>query len=200
VSEKTATKIPELLPEGAVDARTRAVITNAIYFKGRWVVPFPEPATKEGPFFLDGSEQFATPNRLIYTRRIVDPVGAAKLSGKLGATSLALLTAVDSEAQSASGHDHPFCGLLRVQRDLRQRSKAALVLTDREDGEGWNRVVAARGRGATRGTPAAASAGRCGRPSSTATAGASACAGRPPASRPTSAPTAASSPAATSRG
>ncbi len=98
------------------------------------------------PFFLDGSEQFATPNRLIYTRRIVDPVGAAKLGGKLGATSLAFLTALDSETQSASGHDHPFFGLLRVQRDLGERSKAALVVTDREDGQGWNRVVAADAR------------------------------------------------------
>lgn len=61
VSDKTATKIPELLPEGAVDARTRAVITNAIYFRGRWVFPFPEPATKEAPFFLDGKKTVNAP-------------------------------------------------------------------------------------------------------------------------------------------
>ncbi len=98
------------------------------------------------PFFLDGSEQFATPNRLIYTRRIVDPVGAAKLGGKLGSTSLAFLGAVDSSEQSASGGDHPFFGLMRVQRDLGQRSRAALVATDREEGQDWNRVVAADAR------------------------------------------------------
>lgn len=98
------------------------------------------------PFFLDGSEQFATPNRLIYTRRIVDPIGAAKVSGKLGPTSLAFLTALDASSQSKGAAGHPFFGLMRVQRDLGERSKAALVATDREDGADWNRVVAADAR------------------------------------------------------
>ena len=37
------------------------------------------------PFFLDGIEQFATPNNLIYTRRIVQPSAAVKLTGKASA-------------------------------------------------------------------------------------------------------------------
>ena len=47
------------------------------------------------PFFLDGIEQFTTPNNLIYTRRIVQPVAAAKLTGKAFGTDIALLSAVD---------------------------------------------------------------------------------------------------------
>src|SRR5436309_11612960 len=36
------------------------------------------------PFFLEGLEQFDTPNSLIYTRRIAQPVFGAKLAGKGG--------------------------------------------------------------------------------------------------------------------
>ena len=36
VEEKTEGKIRDLLPAGSVDARTRLVLTNAIYFKGDW--------------------------------------------------------------------------------------------------------------------------------------------------------------------
>src|SRR5206468_7442773 len=35
------------------------------------------------PFFLDGVEQFTTPHNLVYTRRIIQPVGAAKLTGRM---------------------------------------------------------------------------------------------------------------------
>jgi hypothetical protein len=94
------------------------------------------------PFFLDGAEQFTTPNRLIHTRRIVDPIGAAKLSGKVGRTSLALLSAVDGERQSRGGDAHPRYNLMRVQRDLFGQSKAALVVTDRRDGSDSNLVLA----------------------------------------------------------
>jgi hypothetical protein len=97
------------------------------------------------PFFLDGLEQFTTPNRLIYTRRIVDPLGAAKLSGKIGGTSVALLSAVDAEGQSR-GDAHPRYNLLRVQRDLFGQSKAALVVTDKVDGADSNRVLAGDAR------------------------------------------------------
>ncbi len=50
VSEKTSAKIPEVLPEGAVDKSTRVVVTNAIYFKARWSSPFPKPDTKDEAF------------------------------------------------------------------------------------------------------------------------------------------------------
>ena len=50
VSENTRAKIPELLPAGAVDARTKLVVTNAIWFKGRWGLPFATTLTKDEPF------------------------------------------------------------------------------------------------------------------------------------------------------
>jgi hypothetical protein len=93
------------------------------------------------PFFLDGIEQFTTPNNLIYTRRIVSPIGAAKVTGKLSGFGIALLTAVDDEATSRQGA-HPVFTIARLQRDLGPRAKAAFVYTDRIDGGDSNRVAA----------------------------------------------------------
>ena len=50
VAEQTSNKVPDLLPEGMVDTRTRLLVTDAIYFKARWSAPFTPSATKEEPF------------------------------------------------------------------------------------------------------------------------------------------------------
>ncbi|MDQ3208229.1 MAG: carbohydrate binding family 9 domain-containing protein [Gemmatimonadota bacterium] len=102
--------------------------------------------SEKRPFFLDGVEQFNTPNLLIYARRIVQPVAAAKLTGKAFGTDLALLTAVDDRAGSATGEDHPVYNLLRVQRDIGSQSRLGLVYTDKIDGDNYNRVAGADAR------------------------------------------------------
>jgi len=57
VSDETEGRIPELLPERAVDAETALVLANAVYFKAAWLYAFPEAATTDRPFhLLDGSE------------------------------------------------------------------------------------------------------------------------------------------------
>lgn len=57
VSEQTEGKIEDLIPQGVIDAMTRLVLTNAIYFNASWLSPFSEDATKDGTFYLlDGSE------------------------------------------------------------------------------------------------------------------------------------------------
>ena len=93
------------------------------------------------PFFLEGTEQFSTPNSLIYTRRIIQPVVAAKLTGKVSGTSVALLSAVDDAAGSTSRRDHPVFNLLRVQRDIGASSKLGVAYTDRVDAGNSNRVL-----------------------------------------------------------
>jgi len=102
--------------------------------------------SEKRPFFLDGIEQFTTPNQLIYTRRIIQPVAAAKLTGKAFGTDLALLTAVDDRAGSSTGEDHPIYNLLRVQRDVGSQSRLGLVYTDKIDGDNYNRVAGADAR------------------------------------------------------
>jgi len=39
-----------LLARGALDAATRLVLTNAIYFNAAWAIPFEESATEDGTF------------------------------------------------------------------------------------------------------------------------------------------------------
>src|SRR5919112_1005962 len=96
--------------------------------------------SEKRPFFLDGIEQFTTPNQLIYTRRIVQPVAAAKLTGKGFGTDIALLSAVDDPGVSPNGDDHPVYNLLRLQRDVGAKSRLGLVYTDRIVGSDFNRV------------------------------------------------------------
>lgn len=50
VEEMTEDKIRDLLPAGSIDSMTRLVITNAIYFKGTWVMQFDANKTKDEEF------------------------------------------------------------------------------------------------------------------------------------------------------
>lgn len=99
--------------------------------------------SEKRPFFVDGIEQFDTPDLLIYTRRIVQPDAAVKLSGKLGKTSLAMMSALDSRDASSSGDDRPLYNLLRLRRDVSSASTMGVTLTDRTEGDYFNRVAAA---------------------------------------------------------
>jgi len=53
VEEKTNDKIKDLIPENFINELTRLVLTNAIYFKGDWVLQFDEKRTKEQNFRVD---------------------------------------------------------------------------------------------------------------------------------------------------
>jgi uncharacterized protein DUF5916 len=112
-----------------------------IQFDPRVALNFPE----KRPFFLDGLELFQTPVQLIYTRRLVDPQAALKLTGKVGATTVALLSGVDASDASATGTDHPVMNALRLRWDLGGQSNLGMVYTDRVDGAGFNRVGALDG-------------------------------------------------------
>lgn len=93
------------------------------------------------PFFLDGLEQFNTPNQLIYTRRVVQPEGALKFTGTAGGTNIGLLAAVDKPAGSLTG-SKPATLALRLQQDVGAQSRVGVAATDREDGDDYNRVGA----------------------------------------------------------
>jgi len=108
----------------------------------RVAVFFPE----RRPFFLESQEQFTTPNRLIYTRRIAQPVAATKLTGKQGGFDIGVLSAVDSKDVSFDGKHSPLYNVVRLQRDLGGTSRMGLAYTDKIDGNRWNRVIGADGR------------------------------------------------------
>ena len=55
VSAETAEKIPELIPQGTLDALTRLVLVNAIYLDATWASQFDPDLTQDGGFTtLDG--------------------------------------------------------------------------------------------------------------------------------------------------
>jgi serpin B len=58
VAYKTAGKISQLLQPDDIDARTRLVLTNAVYFKGKWTTPFEESLTRPDTFTAgDGTKK-----------------------------------------------------------------------------------------------------------------------------------------------
>jgi serine protease inhibitor len=61
VEKQTNDRIKDLLPNGSLDKDTRLVLTNAIYFKGDWSVPFNEQDTKELNFTLAGGQKKQVP-------------------------------------------------------------------------------------------------------------------------------------------
>ncbi len=93
------------------------------------------------PFFVEGSEQFDAPNRLVNTRSIVQPLGAIKLTGKIPRTDVGLLSALDAPSAGSDGTTSPLFTILRLRRDLGDQSTAGIVLTDRHEGARFNRVA-----------------------------------------------------------
>jgi len=56
VKDKTESKILNLLPPGSLDALTRFVVANAIYFKGDWMYKFAEEKTQPFNFYVDENQ------------------------------------------------------------------------------------------------------------------------------------------------
>jgi hypothetical protein len=107
----------------------------------RFALFYPE----KRPFFVEGSEQFNVPNTLVYTRRIVQPAAAAKLTGKLGSTEVALLSAVDDRLTTPD-RERPLVNVVRLQRSLLGSSTAGMLLSDRRGGGRDNTLVGADAR------------------------------------------------------
>ena len=51
IAQHTNQMIPELLTAGSIEPITVAVLTNAVYFKGDWKMPFEANSTYEQPFY-----------------------------------------------------------------------------------------------------------------------------------------------------
>jgi len=61
VEKKTKGKIKELFHEGGITQDAVLVLTNAVYFKGRWESPFKEEHTSNEPFTLSSGEKVQVP-------------------------------------------------------------------------------------------------------------------------------------------
>jgi hypothetical protein len=108
----------------------------------RFAIFFPE----KRPFFLEGTEIFRTPQPLVYTRAIADPIGGIKLTGKLGPFQAGYLGAIDeSPLDDPDASTRAAFNIVRLRRDIGSGSTLGLLFTDRSllEGGAFNRVVGA---------------------------------------------------------
>ncbi|KAF2893508.1 hypothetical protein ILUMI_12668 [Ignelater luminosus] len=56
VEERTHNTIKNLMQPNDLDEHTRAVLVNAMYFRGRWTKPFEKEATEKRPFYLNAND------------------------------------------------------------------------------------------------------------------------------------------------
>nr|WP_320190672.1 serpin family protein [uncultured Desulfobacter sp.] len=61
VEHQTHNRIKNLVPLGGVNALTRLVLTNAVYFKGEWATPFYEGSTESEDFTLADGNKIKVP-------------------------------------------------------------------------------------------------------------------------------------------
>jgi serpin B len=61
VEERTKAKIKDLLAPGVVNADSRLVLTNAVYFKGNWKEPFDRAKTRDSAFTLIDGKSIQVP-------------------------------------------------------------------------------------------------------------------------------------------
>jgi len=99
----------------------------------RFALYYPE----KRPFFLEGIDMFATPNQLVYTRQIADPIAGAKLTGKLGSWNVAYLGMKEREESGGA-----LFNIARIRRDVGSGTTFGATVTDRSAQGEANRVVA----------------------------------------------------------
>ncbi|HZD85000.1 MAG TPA: DUF5916 domain-containing protein, partial [Gemmatimonadaceae bacterium] len=129
---------------GAVNPDFAEVESDAGQFviDPRQALFFPE----KRPFFLEGLDAFNTPHNLIYTRRIVKPDAAIKLTGKVAGTSIGVLSGADDRSLSPTGKDRAIYNIVRAQRDIGGQSRIGIAYTDRILAGDYNRVADVDGR------------------------------------------------------
>ena len=100
----------------------------------RFEVFFPE----KRPFFQENSSFFATPMDLVFTRRVVDPLYGARLTGKVGPWAIGTFFANDrAPGKSVIAGDplfgnNAYFGVFRLNREIGKGNSVGFIYTDRE--------------------------------------------------------------------
>jgi hypothetical protein len=111
----------------------------------RFEINYPE----RRPFFLENADYFQTETPLLVTRRIVDPEGGVKFTGRQDKWGIGALLTNDEAAGERVPPTDPLYGdasdvsVLRVFRDYGNQSRAGFMRTELEFGDYRNEVVAA---------------------------------------------------------
>jgi serpin B len=69
-AEHTENKIKKIVDY--LSPLTRLILTNAIYFKGDWLIPFDESRTENGTFYLPGGSSIETPMMQFHENRLIE--------------------------------------------------------------------------------------------------------------------------------
>ncbi len=69
-AEQTENKIKKVVDY--LSPLTRLVLTNAIYFKGDWLIPFDESRTEKGTFYLPDGSSMETPMMQFHENRLIE--------------------------------------------------------------------------------------------------------------------------------
>ncbi|MEX0901768.1 MAG: DUF5916 domain-containing protein [Pseudohongiellaceae bacterium] len=114
----------------------------------RFEVQYPE----RRPFFVENADFFATDSILVFTRRIVDPEGGLRFTGRRDGWGFGAMLMNDeapglnrSAADPLQG-EKANIGIVRGFRDLAGQDRVGFLLTDRELADGYNRVASVDGR------------------------------------------------------
>uniref|UniRef100_M8BU99 Serpin-Z2B n=1 Tax=Aegilops tauschii TaxID=37682 RepID=M8BU99_AEGTA len=89
----TGNLIQSAVPPGAVHRKTRLVLANAIYFRGKWDVPFYESSTKNRPFYRQDGNAVDVAFMSNYDRHLIaehDGFKVLKLRYKSGARYMSM--------------------------------------------------------------------------------------------------------------
>ncbi|NIM91088.1 MAG: hypothetical protein GTO17_09085 [Candidatus Aminicenantes bacterium] len=112
--------------------------------------------SEKRPFFLEGMEIFRFPEiDMVYTRRIIDPAGGAKLTGKVGRFTYGILSAYDTNPTESlwevhnggeSRDDNALFNIFRIKTDVFKESYLGFCLADKEIDGSYNRVLGVDGQ------------------------------------------------------
>ena len=114
----------------------------------RFEVQYPE----RRPFFVENADFFATDSILLFTRRIVDPEGGLRFTGRSGQWGVGAMLMNDEApglnraATDPLNGEKATIGVLRVFRDIAGQDRVGFTVTDRELAEGYNRVGSVDGK------------------------------------------------------
>lgn len=131
VENTTRDRIKDLIPRGTLDAYTRLVLTNAIYFKANWMEEFNDSMTKPRPFHLANGETVDVPT-MSQTEHFnygeTPDSQLLEMRYERGALSMLVVLPIEDEGAMAAVEQQLASGELLIEMSAMQRTKVDVAL------------------------------------------------------------------------
>lgn len=103
-SERTAGKIPQLVPAGVLDELTRLILVNAIHLKAPWEEPFAKEQTQRAAFTRADGSPVTVPmmSKLVKSARYATGPGWQAVELRYAGSQLAMAVVVPDQGQLAT--------------------------------------------------------------------------------------------------